>query len=185
VIPDIRHKRPFNPFEPKASADLLADIKAYLADYSPVWASVHVKNAQYIPVKVRFAVRFRAGYNEDLGKLNNELNRFLSPWAYTEGAEIEIGGRIYANSIINFLDTRPYVEYVSDIRLFRSEDRGNTFPLVMPSDSEGYWVQTDKPDGILVAAPQHEIDLITDVRYEEHDFIGINYMKIGLDFIVG
>ena len=186
VIPDIRHKRSFNPFEPKAPADLLADIAAYLADYRPVWATVHVKNAQYVPVKVRFAVRFRPGYNEELYKqcLHNELNRFLSPWAYAEGAEIEIGGRIYANSIIHFLGTRPYVDYVSDIRLFRSEDRGNTFQL-MPSAAEGYWVQTDKPDGILVAAQQHEIDLITDASYEQHVFSGINYMKIGLDFIVG
>ena len=186
VIPDIRHKQPFNPFEPKAPPDLLADITDYLADYCPVWATVHVKNAQYVPVKVRFAVRFRPGYNEELYKqcLHNELNRFLSPWAYAEGAEIEIGGRIYANSIIHFLGTRPYVDYVSDIRLFRSEDRGNTFQL-MPSAAEGYWVQTDKPDGILVAAQQHEIDLITDASYEQHVFSGINYMKIGLDFIVG
>ena len=38
VIPDIRNKRPFDPFEPKASADMLANIKEFLADKLPVWA---------------------------------------------------------------------------------------------------------------------------------------------------
>jgi hypothetical protein len=187
VIPDIRNELPFNPFEPKAPADLLADIAAYLADYSPAWATVHVKNAQYVPVKVRFAVRFHPGYNEGFYQqyMNDELNRFLSPWAYEEGAEIEIGGRIYANVIINFLEERSYVDYVANITLFSSEDHGKTFRPVLPSADEGYWVQTDRPDGILVAAQQHEIDLIAGAGYEEQVFTGINYMKIDLDFIVG
>ncbi len=186
VIPDIRNKRPFNPFEPKAPSDLLADIEAYLADNIPAFAAVKVKNAHYVPVKVRFGVRFRPGYNEGYYKqrLNDELNRFLSPWAYEEGAEIVIGGRIYANVIINFIEERPYVDYVAQVKLFSSED-GRTFKLVLPSATEGYWVETDRPDGVLVAARQHEIDMIPETGYEEESFIGINYMKIELDFIVG
>jgi hypothetical protein len=186
VIPDIRNKRPFNPFEPKAPSDLLADIEAYLAGNVPAFATVKVKNAHYVPVKARFGVRFRPGYNEGYYKqrLNDELNRFLSPWAYEEGAEIVIGGRIYANVIINFLEERPYVDYVAQVKLFSSED-GRTFELALPSATEGYWVETERPDGVLVAARQHEIDMIPDTGFEEESFIGINYMKIELDFIVG
>ena len=187
VIPDIRQKQPSNPFEPKAPADLLASIADYLADYSPAWSTVHVKNAHYVPVRVRVAVCFQPGYNAGFytQKLHDELHRFLSPWAYEEGAEIEIGGRIYANVIINFLENRPYVDYVAHIRLSSSEDRGQTFHLVEPSASEGYWVQTDRADGILVAAQQHEIDLIPEAGYDAYIFTGIEYMQIGWDFIVG
>ncbi|MFN8459459.1 MAG: baseplate J/gp47 family protein [Anaerolineae bacterium] len=186
VIPDIRNKRPFDPFEPKAPSDLLADIAAYLAENSPAFAAVKVKNAHYVSVKVRFAVRFRPGYNEGYYKqrLNDELNRFLSPWAYEEGAEIVIGGRIYANVIINFIEEQAYVDYVAQVKLFTSED-GRTFKLALPSATEGYWVETDRPDGILVAAHQHEIDMIPDTGYEDESFVGINYMKIELDFVVG
>jgi hypothetical protein len=185
VIPDIRNKLPFNPFEPKAPSDLIADIEAYLVDNIPAFATIKVKNAHYVPVKVRFAVRFRPGYNEGYyrQRLNEELNRFLSPWAYEEGAEIVIGGRIYANVIINFIEERPYVDYVAEVKLFSSED-GRTFKLVMPS-ANGYWVETDRPDGVLVAARQHEIDMIPDTGYEEEAFTGLNYMKIELDFVVG
>ncbi len=186
VIPDIKNRFPFNPFEPKVSADQIADIETFLSDKMPPFATLQVKNAFYATVKVRFGVRFRSDANSgyDMQRLNEDLNRFLSPWAYEAGAEIVIGGRIYANVLINFLEERPYVDYVAQIKLFRSDD-GHNFSLILPDPDEGYWVSSDRPDGVLVAAPEHEIDLITDAGYNEEDFIGINYMKIELDFIVG
>lgn len=185
VIPDIRNKLPFNPFEPKAPADLIADITRYLAANLPTFATVQVKNAYYVPVKVRFAVRFLPGRSEGYYRqlLNEELNHFLSPWAYEEGADIVIGGRIYANVIINFIEQRPYVDYVAQVKLFSSED-GRTFKLALPSSNDGYWVESNRPDSVLVAARQHEIDMITEAEFTEEAFTGINYMKIELDFIV-
>ena len=185
VIPDIRNKLPFDPFEPKAPADLIAKIETYLDKKSPTYAAVKVRNAHYIAVKVRFGVRFKSDRDEGFYKkqLVDELNRFLSPWAYEEGADIVIGGKIYANDIINFVDQRDYVDYVATIKLFRSED-GRTFQLVLPNESSGYAVTAHRPDGVLVAAQQHEIDIISDVGYEEESFRGINYMKVELDFVV-
>jgi hypothetical protein len=187
VIPNIRNKIPFNPFEPKAPADLIADIESYLAQHTPAWATVNVRNAHFVQVKVRFAVRFRTSYNEGYYKqiLNDELNRFLSPWAYAEEGEraIEIGGKMYANLIINFLEERPYVDYVAEVKLFSSDD-GRTFKMAIPSASEGYWVETERPDAVLVAARQHVIDMITEAGYEEESYTGINYMRVDLDFRV-
>jgi hypothetical protein len=176
---------PFDPFEPKAPADLIANISENLAGLVPAFARVRVKNAHFVPVKVRVAVRFRPGYNEGYFKraLNEELNRFLSPWAYGEGADIVIGGRIYGNVIINFLEERPYVDYVANIKLFSSED-GRNFVLAHPTTTEGYWVEARQPDGVLVAARQHEIDIIPEEGYQEDAFTGINYMKVELDFVV-
>ena len=127
VIPDIRNKLPFNPLEPKAPANLLADIETYLSQHMPAFATLSVKNARYIQVKVRFAVRFLPGYDEGFytQQLNDELIRFLSPWAYDEGADIVIGEKIYANMIVNFVDERPYVDYVAEVSLFRSDDGEN------------------------------------------------------------
>jgi hypothetical protein len=174
IIPDVRNRVPFDPFEPKAPADLIADIDAYLADKTPAYAAIKVKNAHYISVWLKFGVRFLPGHDEGYLKqsLNDELNRFLSPWAYEEGADIVIGGRIYANSIINFIEERPYVDYVARFKLFRSEDE------------QGYWVDAGRADGVLVAARRHVIDIIPETGYEEEWFTGIGYMQIGWDFFV-
>lgn len=186
VIPDMQNKLPFNPFEPKVPADVIAAIETYFTDKVSAYASVRVTNPSYVTVKVRFDVRFLPGRNEGyhLQRLNEDLNRFLSPWAYEDGADIVIGGRMYANAIINFVEQQPYVDYVANIKLFSSEN-GTAFALVQSSPTEGYWVGTGQPDGVLVASRQHEIGIIPETGYEEQLFSGINYMKIELDFVVG
>ena len=188
VIPDIRNKRPFDPFEPKASADTLANITEYLADKVPMWAAVSVGNPHYVAVKLRLAVRFSAVGDENYYKqvLNDDLNRFLSPWAYVDGAEIVIGGRIYANSIVDFVDRRPYIDFVANVEMFRSDDGENFTRVPAPAlgDPEGYFVEAERPDGILVAAREHQIDLITDTSYSVQLLTGIDYMKLELDFVV-
>jgi len=40
------------------------------------------------------------------------------------------------------------------------------------------------PDVVLVSAPDHQIDLISDLGYDAGSFTGIGYMQIEFDFIV-
>ncbi len=188
VIPDIRNKPPFDPFEPKASADMLANIKEFLVDKVPVWAALSVGNPHYVVVKLRLAVRFSTVGDENFYKesLNDDLNRFLSPWAYVDSADIVIGGRLYANSIVDFVDRRPYVDFVANVELFRSDDGQNLSRVPEPvvGDPEGYFIEADRQDGILVAAREHQIDLIPDTGYSVQLLTGIGYMKLELDFVV-
>jgi hypothetical protein len=185
VIPSVRGQSIPNPFEPKVPAATIAEIEEYLADKRPPQARVRVRNAHFVQVKVRVGVRFLGEGDEGFYKalLNEELNRYLSPWAYDEGADVVLGGKIFANSIVSFIDGRDYVDYVATIELVAIEDGQIRMGLV--SSDQGYHVKTDRPDGVLVAARQHEIDVISEVGYAAESFRGINYMKIGLDFIVG
>lgn len=185
VIPDIRNRMPFDPFEPKAPADLIRDIERFLQDKTPPLAAVSVRNARYVPVKVRCGVRFGAGRDESYCRrlLNEELNRFLSPWAYDDGADVIIGGRVYASSIIDFIERRDYVDYVAEFKLFTSDDQGQTFAYV--PETIDYHAGVPGPDCVLVAARQHQFDVIGQADYRVEVFHGINYMQVGLDFVVG
>lgn len=186
VIPDIRNQLPFDPFEPKATASHLDEITDFLESHISPLAEIKVKNAYYVPVRVRFAVRFMPGCDPGFYKirLNDDLNRFLSPWAYKESNDVVIGGKLYANAIVDFLERRPYVDYVAELKLFKNEDGLGFEPVDNTGDAFGYRVQTDRPDGVLVAYRQHDIDLIVEARFEDEKFIGIGYMKIELDFTV-
>lgn len=185
VIPDIRNQIPFDPFEPKAPASTIGDIAVWLADKVPASATVEVRNPHYIAVKVRVSVRFHPDQDEGYARktLNDEINRFLSPWAYDDSIDITIGDRIYANSIIDFIDRRPYIDYVYAITLFRSDD-GEHFIEVAPSLTEGYFVAAGRPDGVLVAARNHEIEIGAEGELAERAATGVNYMTVGLDFVV-
>ena len=183
VVPDIAHRFPFNPFAPKASADLIRDIEAFLADKTPPAARLRVRNADFVALKVRCGVRFMPGSDEGYcrQRLNDELNRFLSPWAYDEGADLVIGGSLYANSIIHFLEQRPYVDFIAGLKLFLSE--GERFVLV--PETPGYRASVQQPDTVLVAAASHEFDVIAATDFRVQGFGGVGHMRIELDFIVG
>ena len=183
VIPDIKNRLPFNPFEPKAPANTIRDIQAFLQEKMPPFVEIEVKNARYVPVKVRCGVRFMPGQDENFCRLqlNRELNRFLSPWAYEEGTDITIGGSIYANSIIDFIDSRDYVDYLAGFTLFA----GRQEQLVKTAaEKEGYRVIAARPDEVLVAAREHIFDTISTADFQIEEFSGIGYMKMELDFIV-
>jgi len=190
VIPDVRNRLPFNPFTPKAPASLLNDIGDFLSTHVPMGARITVKNACYLPVKLRFAVRFQP--DVDTGfykqKLNRDVNRFLSPWAYEQGKDVVIGGRIYANAIIDFIERCTYVDYVAHFKMFLGTEDGLDYQLKikppLTPDSEGYFVEAPYPDAVLIAAREHDIDLITDLNADGQTFRGINYMKLELDFVV-
>ncbi len=184
VIPDIQGKLPFDPFEPRLPADVLAQIEAYLLQHAPALAQVQVKNPTYVRLKTRLGVRLRADGNPGYFKslLNEELQRYLAPWAYDRSAEIVFGGRINASLIVNFLESRPYVDYVAGIKLFTSLDGQPYEPYETSGVAQLGEVSALAPDAILVSDRAHEIDLIAEEGYEQEYFTGINYMKIELDF---
>ena len=182
VVPDITQRQPFDPFAPRASAELLADIQAWLADKLPASATLRVRNAHFVAVKVRCGVRFLPGTDEGWCRqqLNDDLNRHLSPWAYADGADLVIGGSLYANSIINFIEQRPYVDFIAGLRLFTGEQ--GRFTLV-PNTPE-HRIVPDWPDMVLVAAGSHEFDVIAANDQRVQGFEGIGNMRIELDFSI-
>lgn len=184
VIPNIQGKLPFDPFEPRLPADTLLQIEQFLAKHSPAFARLKVKNPSYVRLKARLGVRLRQDDNPGYYKtlLNEELQHYLAPWAYDRSAEIVFGGRISTSLIVNFLEERPYVDYVAGIKLFTSLD-GQHFTLYgEPAGDQLEDVSVLAPDAILVSDRSHQIDLITEEGYEQEFFTGINYMKIELDF---
>ncbi|NEQ09353.1 MAG: hypothetical protein F6K37_26420 [Moorea sp. SIO4E2] len=189
VVPDIANTAPFFPLEPKAPLYLLKEIQAYLQNYTSPFVQIVVKNPRYERIKYRVAIRFRPGYDQGyyLNQLNEDIKRFLSPWAYEEQADITFGSSIHSSSIVHFIEKRPYVDYVGYLKLIEqvgikagSGGKSDTYYRL----NQFNLAQVQHPDSILVSARQHIIDLIGTDNYDQEDFEGIGYMIIGIDFIV-
>ena len=53
-----------------------------------------------------------------VNKLKQEITEFLSPWAFRGDARPTFNGKVYKSVLVNFIEERPYVDYVSDVHLF-------------------------------------------------------------------
>ncbi|MCG8336760.1 MAG: baseplate J/gp47 family protein [Proteobacteria bacterium] len=185
VILKNKNATPFFPLKPKTPANILGDIEKYIKDFMPPLVSVRVVNPRFEEVQYRLAVKFAEGYDFGfyINQLNQDIKQFLSPWAYSQDADISFGSSIYSSSVINHIENTEYVDYVANFTLLRQiithEDYTETIPLFLTKDNAA---TTKYPDSILVSAEDHIIDVIHTDLYDAAAFRGIGYMKIGTDF---
>lgn len=120
VISNVFNKNAVDPLRPKTSLARLSDIDEYIRSINPPCAEIHVKNPVYEEIKVDFQVKFYKGVDIGLHtqKLNKEIKDFLSPWASDCPKEIRFGGRIHKSMILNFVEERSYVDYVTCFKMY-------------------------------------------------------------------
>lgn len=119
VVSNVQNKNAVDPLRPMTSLSMLEDIHTWVDDLNPMSAEIHVRNPLYEEVKVSFKVKF---HTDDFGyyrnKLEQELREFLSPWSSDCVADINFGGKIHKSVILNFVEERSYVDFVSCFKMF-------------------------------------------------------------------
>lgn len=215
VVPNLRRGGAANPLEPRAGEDLLARIAEYFAGLGTPFMTLHVIRPVFERIRVEAKVVFTRGRDPGYysGVLNEDLRRFLSPWAYQDGEDIQFGARIYRSEILAFIEGREYVDHLVGLRIYHTYSGtkaegigtmiiGDDFIIyARPRPGLGEMrigddlivgraleaAGTTQPHAILVSHPQH---LITAVAPGAEvcsgvTTLGIGYMTIGLDFEVG
>ena len=214
IIPDLQGTDNNNPLQPSASDVLLEDIADSLADLTSPYATLHVIRPVFEQIRVVAQVTFAAGKDPGYysGVLNDDLKRFLSPWAYEDGQDILFGARIYRSEILAFMEGRDYVDHLVDVDIFHSFSGpshdgigwkriavdfviqpdphpavsemtiGTDFIVGRPVE----YAETTQPQAILVSHSQHLITAVlpgTEVCPGITQ-LGIGYMTVDLDFQV-
>jgi hypothetical protein len=57
--------------------------------------------------------------------LRTDITQFLSPWAFRSDRRPSFNGRISKAVLIDFLDERTYVDYVTDVKLYLPTTAGD------------------------------------------------------------
>lgn len=121
VVPDWRKRPTGDPLQPKANLHQLREMGEFLTGaYTSPFVNLQVDNPTYetllIDCRVSFHPGFDPGYYGQV--LEEDLKRFLSPWAYEEGQDIVFGGKLHASEIQSFIEGRDYVNYIVDFALY-------------------------------------------------------------------
>jgi hypothetical protein len=215
IVPDLRSTVSSNPLEPRAGSVLMGRIKDYVDNnLAQPFATIKVIHPVYERIRVDIHVAFQSGLDAGwyTAVLNEDLCRFLSPWAYFQGEDILFGARIYNSEILAFLEGRDYVDYVTDFNLYHSYDgpprdgigqmevgadfsiRPDPRPAIAGMTVGDDFIvgrsvevaRTTQPHAILVSHPQHLIAPISpgEDRCSGVTQLGIGYMAVSLDFKV-
>jgi hypothetical protein len=216
VVPNLINRNSVDPLQPRTNLVTLQKIKEYISSYIPVFVGFEVGNPVYEKLLVDFKVGFITGKDPGYygNLLNEEIKRFLSPWAYEEGQDITFGGKVYKSDILVFIENRDYVDFVNNFQLYHIFDGvdadgkglgemaiGIDFiiqGLFHPGIGEmgigddfvvGRPIEVavaSGPASILVSAPEHRVTVLKAGEYhcEGTEYAGIGYWSIGGGFVV-
>ncbi len=199
VIPNLRNQNAANPLEPKVSSIIRNNIKDYISQYTSLFTTINVQNPKYEPLLVEMKVGLREGFDGGYygNLLNEELKKFLSPWAFEEGEDIIFGGKVYKSSILAFVEKRAYVDYVTDFKLYHLNQGASIGEMCVEIDftvrpdaigDEVDFAEASTARSILVSASKHSITVLDPGEYVCSGgalATGIGSMTIGIDFISG
>ena len=119
VVPDLQNHNAANLLQPRVSKAVLEDVKTFIKKASPSLAEIHVNNPLYEEIQLEFEVAFVIGFEFGFyqKELNRELIEFLSPWSNGKQAEIHFGGTMEKSVLLKFVETRQYVDFVSQFKM--------------------------------------------------------------------
>lgn len=151
ALPNTQKKNVFDVFQPRVSNALLLKISNYLSQLNSLHVKTHVINPDYEEVKVSLGVKFKQGYDipHHLNLLNEDIQKYLSPWAFEGIESINFGVVLYRSELVDYIDELTYVDYVTDVNI--SHNGEHQLRQCEPSS----------PKAILVSARSHELLPIT------------------------
>ena len=158
VVPDTVNKNMFNILQPRVSTAYLNKIQAYVSQLTSLHVKLDVINPVYEEVKIDITVKFYNEFDKALYtlELNEDLKKFLSPWAFDEAKNVEFGITLHQTVLIDFVERLHYVDYITSIKMFVGDPQ-KKMKNAQPSS----------PKAILVSAEQHKITPLDESATEQ------------------
>lgn len=161
VISNVRNTNAVDLLKPKTSLNTLYEIKEFLKgneeNQSLCSESVNlfVMNPIFEEVMVDFKVKFNKGKDPGYyhSQLNSDIVSFLAPWAFDTESDVQFGGKIHKSKILNFIEERNYVDYVTCLKISLITNEG-----IELSDIE--YAETSTSASILTSVKVHKIEVI-------------------------
>lgn len=178
-----------NSKEPKASSELLFEIKSFIKKHTSPFVRIEVRNPSYERIRIICSVQFsgKQNYGFYIQKLNEHINAYLSGNIGSIGLGTQMDKVIYCSDVITYLRTLPYVEYITKFSMVQAARNitGNYELIDTAEEGKGNGgLQATKPWSVLVPADQHQFTILSDKHDEDSAQAGIDYLELGSDFII-
>jgi hypothetical protein len=119
-VPALHNKNAFDPLRPYTSLGTLEEVRKYLYQKISPHVNLDVRNPRFEEIQLEFNVQYLTDDSEFYTRqLKTELEEFLAPWAFDPETDIEFGGKVSKSVLINFIEERSYVDYISCVRMYQ------------------------------------------------------------------
>jgi hypothetical protein len=164
TIPSIVNRNDVNPLKPYTNQNTLLEIEEFLKKKVSCHVKLTVRHPQFEEVRMRFKLKLLKGFDDFTfysKQLRQEITEYLSPWAFDGQGEVQFGGKIHKSSLINFIEERPYVDFIVDVELFHRINE------LTPEITAGEEIEASTARSVLVSAQAFQHDITQAVVLQE------------------
>lgn len=125
TIPSQVNQNDANPLKPYTQQSTLTSIENYLRKRISCFVHLRACQPQFEEVRFEFTLKLLDAYGDFTfyaNQLKEEITRYLSPWAYGDKSTIDFGGKVYKSVLINFIEERYYVDFITDVFMYVKVD---------------------------------------------------------------
>ncbi len=110
-------------FQPAIALSKLLEVKSYLLKKTSAFNKLQVLNSQWDEVKIEIEAILNEGVLDKIfyrEKLNEDLKKFLSPWAFESAIAPVLSQKIYAATLVDYIDELPYIHHIRSLKIFKN-----------------------------------------------------------------
>ena len=173
VIPFVNTSRETKILKPFVTNSTLTNIKDFIKKQASPHVKFEVTNPAYKEIKIVAQINFNSQVDAGLyiKKMQTDLQYFLSPWAFRKDNDIQLGSKLYRSSIIEFIESRPYVNFISTIQVLTNnmaieEQVIDVDEKTIIISSEDHQIEAIASDGSRCQTNQGIEEMIVDINFE-------------------
>ena len=125
TIPSQQNRNDSDPLKPYTQQSTLTNIENYLRKRISCFVNLRACQPQFEEVRLEFSLKLLDEYKDFTfyaNQLKDEITQYLSPWAYGGYSTIDFGGKVYKSVLINFIEERYYIDFITDVFMYVKVD---------------------------------------------------------------
>lgn len=164
------------------------EIKYYLEKFTSPFSNFEIINPVFEDLWIKCKVSFKNIPNgKGIQKLQADFFNFICSWLYNSSSKNKIGLKIKKLDIINFLNSRSYVSFITGISIIHVKKLENGEQVAYDSaksNMSNEFIEPGVPWALFIPRKNHIIDIIQENEYHPPEPIDFRELGIQESFLI-
>ena len=186
ALPSLRSDAIF--YQPLLDPGQIMQMEAFLKEVSSPFARITVRNPSYEYLWVKCKLQIESvEVGATLKHMHEDLLRYICPWFYGQVEWAMNMPPIKRSEILNFIQTRPYIRFVTGFSVIRMiiDDEGKYHLRDSAREDEPDDIRPAYPWSIPVPLSNHQIEILSEPQFFPPELSSLEDLVIGSNLVLG
>jgi hypothetical protein len=187
AIPKVNGEKQF--YEPKLNPELIEEIRSFITAHTSPFLKLEIRNPSYEYLRLKAKVIFEGkSTGRFIRELQKDLLQFICPWFYNDNVDASLGGSIKKSALIQFVESRPYVKFVTGLSVIQLQMNDNGLYLLKDTasdiESTDSLLKGGTPWSVLIPSFSNDISILEKPKFYAPEPADLSDFRIGNTLVI-